>query len=128
MPNVFLAYARADAAFASRLSDALRQLGVRTLDPSTDPRFDEDWDDLLRTSLANADGMVLVATDSALDSAWPMMQFGAAMSKGMRIIPVLPPGEVLHGDFSMMSRRQILNAEGLSESEIAECVIRQPAA
>jgi len=129
MANVFLAYAREDAAFADTLADALKKLGVGIRSDRSTVRPGDDWEQALRENLNAADSVIVVLSAAADQSANTMFEIGAADALGKPIIAVRPAGPRSAATLpGFLARRQVLDASGLTAGEIADQVSRQIAA
>ncbi|PYS98867.1 MAG: hypothetical protein DMF65_09900, partial [Acidobacteria bacterium] len=86
--HVFLAYARADRAFAERLREAFRGAGEETL-VDWDILPTEDFEDHVRAAIEAADTFVFVTSPASMDSTFCMQELRHATSQNKRIVSVL---------------------------------------
>jgi nucleoside 2-deoxyribosyltransferase len=124
--NVFLTYAREDAAFADTLADALKRRGFGIWSNHQAIQPDEDWEQELRDHLTAADSVVVVLSPAAARSANTMFEIGAADALDKPIIAVNPAGSrPVEMRPAFFKRRQVLDGASLTPTEIAERVSRQ---
>jgi len=119
MSRVFLSYASEDAdvarGVAARLgsSSSIEPFG-RLLSEHHHPS------DSMRDSLRESDSVVVFLSESAFDSPWVQFEYGAAISMGKRVIPVIlgKEGAELHVPKTLESFAY-LDARGLGADELA---------
>jgi hypothetical protein len=94
--KLFLAYAKADHAFAEKVARGLRQDGIE-ISSDRDITKGDDWGEQLQVSLKESDGVVVILSDASLDSSFVMMELGAAKALDKRVVAIrrqkadLPP-------------------------------------
>jgi hypothetical protein len=86
--HVFLAYARADRAFAERLREAFGEAGEETL-VDWDILPSEEFGDYVRAAVEAADTFVYVISPSSAESDLCRRELEHALSRNKRIVPVL---------------------------------------
>jgi hypothetical protein len=118
MANVFISYARKDHDFAHRLARQLERQGDNILlDKFT---VGGNVADGLRLALTDADGVVVVLSDAALNSNQVMFELGAADALGKSIMAVTTTDASLREPLPVpLNARQILRGEGMSVENIA---------
>jgi hypothetical protein len=88
-PTVFVSYSRRDAELGRRFQDALRRLGLKTLNPDVPPG--EDWRHSIQSAIRQSDVVVtLTSTPESLRSSWTSYEAGMAEALGKRMLLLLP--------------------------------------
>jgi hypothetical protein len=118
MANLFISYAHKDKAFAHRLARRLEHPGDNIwLDAST---VGGNVADSLRQALTDADGVVVVLSDAALDSNHVMFELGAADALGKNIMAVTLAETTLPEPLPVpIGNTQILRGAEMTMDEIA---------
>ncbi len=88
MADVFLSYARRDAAMAERLRHALLPRGI-SVDTDADIVAGADWGDHLRATMNAAEAVVVLITPAARNSAAVMSEVGAVVAAGKLVVPIV---------------------------------------
>lgn len=97
MSRIFLSYSSRDKTTAVDFAEALRSLGHELVIDVDSLVAGDDWRDILMDGLQNADGLVILVTESSLNSPFVLSELGAARafaraSKDSFIVPVVLDG------------------------------------
>jgi hypothetical protein len=86
--KVFLSYAQGDSEFASELADQLAKLGVQPWLDKKELRPGDSWAEQIKEALGSSDAVVVV-TGAGKPSANVLVEAGAALSQGIKVIPIV---------------------------------------
>lgn len=114
--KVFLSYAKSDSEFASDLAARLAELGVEPWLDRNDLKPGDSWADQIKAALGGSDAVVVVA-GAGRPSANVLVEAGAALSQGIKIIPILIDDKAEISD--ILSDRQPFQAVRESKVEDA---------
>jgi hypothetical protein len=126
--RVFLSYSRVDGEFASALAAQLGKLGVRPWLDEKELKPGDTWADQIKAALRSSDAVVMVA-GAGKPSPTALVEVGAALSQGIKVIPVLIDAEAEVGSiFSDRPHVQAIRESKVEEAarEIAEIVGENP--
>ena len=131
--KVFLNYAKEDAAFACRLSDALAGTGLEVADPVRDYLPGDNWANDVAHALEESEAMVVLLTPAAANSLGVQRSMDYALGAknySNRLIPVIAGdrASLPDSDFPWILRRMPWfeltdsETEALKVSPIAEAI------
>lgn len=90
MHDIFLSYSRRDSAFAERFGRELEKLGRRVFIESRDIVPGQNWRDVWRTAIQDADmTLVLISSPYAAANSWMGYEIGAAEALGKPILTLI---------------------------------------
>ena len=88
--DLFLSYSRDDIAIARRIAHDLAARGVRVFLDVEELVAGYRWDAQLRNALTSVDAILILISESSLDSQWVQREWQAALqSNSVRLLPVL---------------------------------------
>jgi hypothetical protein len=85
----FISYSRLDRPFVERLTDKLRETGVRTWTDLDNISAGQDWARAIERGLIEATILIYVASKNSAQSRWMDSEYTAFLTKGGRVIPVV---------------------------------------
>ena len=88
-PFVFVSYARSDREAVSRIVGELRGLGIRTWVDAEQLRAGESWEQVINEALGAAQVLLVFISPAMVRSKWIAAEFEQALTRGVRILPVL---------------------------------------
>jgi nucleoside 2-deoxyribosyltransferase len=92
--NVFISYSRNDRAFAEQLRNRIQPLGANVSFDQAVIKPGENWEQALRKTLEDSDGVVLVVPEPGTAKAnVAFFEAGAARALGKPVVVVLPSQE-----------------------------------
>jgi hypothetical protein len=124
--RVFVSYDHSDSEFASELADQLAKVGVRPWLDKKELKPGGSWEEQIKDALGSSDAVVLLLS-AGKPSANVLVEAGAALSRGIEIVPVLLDSKADAGIFSERSQVRAdreVKPENAAK-EIAEIVGRQ---
>jgi hypothetical protein len=123
-PDVFLAYAAPDRAWAEQLNDALHAAGVHAWLDSAEIRPGDNWKEPLEKALRESKTLVFILTPHSVTDPWTLFELGAAVGGHKRIIPVLAEAFDRRNMPPLIGRYQFLEAASPEEAarRVAETV------
>ncbi|MBV9289487.1 MAG: toll/interleukin-1 receptor domain-containing protein [Hyphomicrobiales bacterium] len=122
--KVFLSYAQSDSEFASELADQLAKLGVQPWLDKNELKPGDSWAEQIKAALGSSDAVVVVA-GGGKPSANVLVEAGAALSQGIKLIPILIDADAEVGSiFSDRPQVQAVRESKVEQAakEIAEIV------
>jgi hypothetical protein len=87
--SAFFSYSRADLESVKSIAVALRRFGVGTWMDVENLRPGERWKDAIEKALDSANAMVLCLSPLSVESTWTSVELQIALSKGLKIIPLM---------------------------------------
>lgn len=115
-PDVFLAYAAPDRAWAEQFNDALREAGVNAWVDYAEIRPGDAWKEPLETALRESKTLVYILTPHSVSDPWTLFELGAAVGGHKRIIPVVAKEFDRRSMPPMIGRYQFLEATSAKEA------------
>ncbi|MFZ1745103.1 MAG: toll/interleukin-1 receptor domain-containing protein [Nitrospirales bacterium] len=89
LPTVFLNYAKDGYVYANKLTEALKENGIRVLnDNDFTIMSGELWIDRLQQNLLESDVLIYLATPSSLRSKWILEELRFSLQRKSHIIPI----------------------------------------
>ena len=85
----FFSYSRKDADFVIKLAGDLKKTGINTWVDQLDILSGARWDDSIEKGLRDASGMLVVLSETSIQSENVMDEVSYALSKGKRVLPLL---------------------------------------
>lgn len=79
----------ADQKIAESLARELSESGVSTFMDFRDMKAGENWEEQIKNEIQSASYFVVLLSDNFIGSHWGMQELGAAIAKGIKIIPIL---------------------------------------
>jgi hypothetical protein len=90
MHDIFLSYSRRDSALAERIGRELEKLGRSVFVESRDILPGQNWRDVWRTAIKDADmALVLISSPHSAASSWMGYEVGAAEALGKPILTLV---------------------------------------
>jgi hypothetical protein len=115
--KVFFSYSRADLMSVLSVVRACRHLGLSTWIDVENLRPGERWKEAIDAALNIADGFVFCLSPLSLESAWTSVELKVALTRGIRVIPImLRPVNIEHLPPSLRER-QIFDSEAWPATE-----------
>jgi TIR domain len=87
--DVFLSYSHKDMAWVKEFATTLKNCGVTTWFDDNDIKPGDNWQEAIEQALRESNTLVLVLSQSNVNSPWTFFELGAAVADKKRIIPVL---------------------------------------
>ena len=87
--DVFLSYSHKDMAWAKEFATTLKNRGVTTWFDDDNLQPGDNWGKSIEQALRESNTLVLVLSQSNVNSPWTFFELGAAFADKKRIIPVL---------------------------------------
>lgn len=122
--QIFMSYAHADRAFASKLARGLAKAGVSTFDPA-DLLPGDDGFESMRKELKESDMVIFVVPSREGEGRAALFEVGAARMLDKRILGVLPDraryanSEVARA----LSDTALLDASDLTQSALTQAIV-----
>jgi hypothetical protein len=88
--SVFISYGHRDSALAKQLTNSLRRLGLRAIDPTRETRPGEDWRKEIQSAIKEADALIVIGSPHGLASSWVLYETGAAEALGKPVMVLFP--------------------------------------
>jgi len=85
----FFSYSRKDADFVIKLAGDLKKAGINVWVDQLDILPGARWDDSIEKGLRDASGMLVVLSETSIQSENVMDEVSYALSKGKRVVPLL---------------------------------------
>lgn len=85
----FFSYSRKDADFVIKLAGDLKKAGINVWVDQLDILPGARWDDSIEKGLRNAGGMLVVLSETSIQSENVMDEVSYALEKGKRVVPLL---------------------------------------
>ena len=85
----FFSYSRKDADFVIKLAGDLKKAGINVWVDKLDILPGARWDDSIEKGLRNASGMLVVLSETSIQSENVMDEVSYALEKGKRVVPLL---------------------------------------
>ena len=85
----FFSYSRKDADFVIKLASDLKKAGINVWVDKLDILPGARWDDSIEKGLSNASGMLVVLSETSIQSENVMDEVSYALEKGKRVVPLL---------------------------------------
>ncbi|WP_295387992.1 toll/interleukin-1 receptor domain-containing protein [uncultured Thiodictyon sp.] len=87
--DVFLAYSSKDRAWVEQFVSSLKASGVNSWFDIADIPLGEPWEQRLEDALRHSRTLVIILTPNSIRNRWTLVELGAALADGKRIIPVV---------------------------------------
>lgn len=128
--RVFLAYARSDQGFATRLTRALTRRGAQSLDVAADLQPGDDIEEALLSDLRASDIVVFVIPEREGAGKNALAELGAAYALGKRIVAVAPDTARFHNAevARLLSGSAIVDASAIPEEALVNAIMTPIAA
>ena len=88
--SVFISHSHRDSALAKQLSNNLKRLWVRALDPTREIRPGDDWRKGIQSAIKEADALIVIGSPHGLASSWVLYETGAAEALGKPVMVLFP--------------------------------------
>lgn len=88
-PRLFISYATVDHELAEEIADLCRRANIYTFVANINIPPGTDWYDRLGDEIRQADELLVIISPESIDSAWVMIEVGAAWALGKGIIPAV---------------------------------------
>jgi hypothetical protein len=88
-PDIFLAYAKPDRAWAEQFQAALQASGVDVWFDEAEIQPGDEWQQPLEFALRESKTLVLILTPDSISDPWTLFELGAAIGDHKRIIPIV---------------------------------------
>lgn len=122
MPDCFISYSTADAAFARAVHQDLSAQGVDVFMAAISLQPGDRWSEKIRSALASSGWVILLASRAACASPWVQQEIGAAVDAPKTLVPVvwdMSPSDLP----AWAGQRQALDIRGLTAQQIQDRIL-----
>lgn len=96
MAQVFISYASKDSIFADLTKMKLKEAGIRVWLDHGELRGGDEWRDSIDRGINRSDMMLVILTPSSCESPYVTYEWGFALGKGKKVIPILLEDSQIH--------------------------------
>ncbi len=120
MPQAFISYASKDAIFAELAKLKLKEAGVQVWIDQSALHAGENWRDAIDEGISSSDVLLIVITPQSCESKYVTYEWGFALGKGIKVIPLLLEDSELHPRLNILQYLDFRNPQTGPWSELVQ--------
>lgn len=123
--KIFISYSYKDAAYAELLASLLGEKGFETwLD--TNIKAGDSWENTISKALNESKFVIALLSSDYLDSAYSLVELGAAYGSGKKIIPILLSGQLSDLPLRLASLKiHMIDAQKMDKNSLLNLIEQQ---
>ncbi len=127
--KIFISYSSKDAAYAELLASLLGEKGFEIWLNTTNIKAGASWENTISKALDESKFVIALLSSDYLDSAFSLVELGAAYGSGKKIIPILLSGQLSDLPLRLAGLKvQMIDAQKMDKNSLLNLIEQQTTA